>query len=105
MAKRKGSSGSGEAQYSITQHNLDRKGKTNKKLKNNSMASKYLTPTGKELKEKAEAYAKEHFKKGRRTELKKKKAEEAKAKEEQLRKEQDAKREYKNPDKKPKKRI
>lgn len=66
MAKGKRSSGSGEAQYSITQMNLDRKGKTNKKLKSNPMASKYLTPTGKQLKEQAEAYAKEHFKKGRR---------------------------------------
>lgn len=66
MAKRKGSSGSGEGQYTITQANLDRKGKTNKKLKRNPQASKYLTPKGKELKEKAEAYAKEYFKKGRR---------------------------------------
>lgn len=66
MAKRKGSSGSGEAQYSVTQANLDRKGKTNKKLKRNPMASKYLTPKGKELKENAERLAKETFKKGRR---------------------------------------
>ena len=66
MGKRKGASGSGEAQYSKTQANLDKKGKTNKKLRMNAMASKYLTPKGKELKEKAEAYAKEHFKKGRR---------------------------------------
>ena len=50
MAKRKGSSGSGEGQYTITQINLDRKGKTNKKLKRNPQASKYLTPKGKELK-------------------------------------------------------
>lgn len=67
MGKRKGSSGSGEAQYSVTQKNLDRKGKTNKKLKRNAQASKYLTSKGKELKEQAEAYAKEHFKKGRRS--------------------------------------
>ena len=66
MAKRKGSSGSGEAQYSKTQANLDKKGKTNKKLKMNTMASKYLTPKGKELKEAAERLAKETFKKGRR---------------------------------------
>lgn len=66
MAKRRGKSGSGEKQYSITQANLDRKGKTNKKLKRNPMASKYLTPKGKELKEKAIAFAKETFKKGRR---------------------------------------
>ena len=67
MAKRrKGKSGNGEAQYSRTQHNLDNKGKTNKKLKRNPMASKYLTAKGKEIKEAAEAYAKEHFKKGRK---------------------------------------
>lgn len=61
MAKRKkGKSGSGESQYTITQFNLDRKGKTNKKLKRNPMASKYLTAKGKELKEAAVAFAKEH---------------------------------------------
>lgn len=65
MAKRKGSN-SGEAHFSITQANLDAKGKTNKKLKSNPMASKYLTPKGKELKEAAEKLAKETFKKGRR---------------------------------------
>ncbi len=62
MAKRKGKSGSGEMQYSITQANLDKKGKTNKKLKLNPMASKYLTPRGKELKEAAAAYMAEHKK-------------------------------------------
>lgn len=60
MAKRKGKSGSGEAQYSITQANLDKKGKTNKKLKRNPMASKYLSARGKELKEAAAEYAKAH---------------------------------------------
>lgn len=60
MAKRKGKSGSGEAQYSTTQHNLDRKGKTNKKLKRNPMATKYLTAIGRELKEKAAEFAKAH---------------------------------------------
>ena len=61
MAKRKkGKSGSGENQYTITQFNLDRKGKTNKKLKRNPMASKYLTAKGKELKEAAAAFTKEH---------------------------------------------
>ena len=60
MAKRKGKSGSGETQYAITQANLDRKGKTNKKLKMNTMASKYLTPKGKELKEAAAAFVKAH---------------------------------------------
>ena len=62
MAKRKGKSGNGEAQYAITQANLDRKGKTNKKLKRNPMATKYLTPKGKELKEAAAAYVAEHKK-------------------------------------------
>lgn len=60
MAKRKGKSGSGEAQYTITQKNLDAKGKTNKKLKRNPMASKYLTARGKEIIEAAAAFAKEH---------------------------------------------
>ena len=66
MAKIKRSSGSGEAQYAITQANLDRKGKTNKKLKRNPMASKYLSTRGKELKEAGERAFKENFKKGRR---------------------------------------
>ena len=60
MAKRKSSSGKGEAQFTITQYNLDKKGKTNKKLKSNPMASKYLTARGKELKEAAAEYAKAH---------------------------------------------
>lgn len=60
MAKRKGKSGSGEGQYTITQFNLDKKGKTNKKLKSNPMASKYLTAKGKELKEAAAEFAKAH---------------------------------------------
>lgn len=64
MAAKKGNHN--EAQFSITQANLDRKGKTNKKLKRNPMALKYLTPKGREIKEQAEAFAKEHFKKGRR---------------------------------------
>ena len=65
MAKRK-SSKSGEAQFPTTQFNLDKKGKTNKKLKRNPMATKYLTPKGKELKEAGEKANKENFKKGRR---------------------------------------
>lgn len=65
MAKRKAKH-DGEAHYSITQANLDKKGKTNKKVKRNPMAAKYLTPKGKSLREEAAAYAKEHFKKGRR---------------------------------------
>lgn len=60
MAKRKGSSGSGEGHYIITQANLDKKGKTNKKLKRNPMAGKYLTARGKEIIEAAAAFAKEH---------------------------------------------
>ena len=66
MAKRKGSSGNGEGQFTITQLNLDKKGKTNKKLKRNPMASKYLTAKGRELKEAGEKSFKENFKKGRR---------------------------------------
>ena len=45
---------------------LDKKGKTNKKLKRNPMALKYLTAHGKELKEAGEKIFKENFKKGRR---------------------------------------
>lgn len=62
MAKRRkgGSSHNGEAHYSITQRNLDNKGKTNKKLKRNPLATKYLTPKGKEIKEAAAAFAAEH---------------------------------------------
>lgn len=64
MAKRKASK-NGEAQFSITQANLDRKGKTNKKLKRNPMASKYLTPKGRELKDAGEAAYKENMAKHR----------------------------------------
>lgn len=88
MGKRKGSSGSGEAQYSITQANLDKKGKTNKKLKRNSMASKYLSSFGKDLKEKAETEAKKVFKTGRRTKIKEQRAKEAAEKEAQWQAEQ-----------------
>ena len=63
MAKRKGKSGSGEGHYIITQANLDKKGKTNKKLKRNPMASKYLTARGKELKEAGEAMYKANMEK------------------------------------------
>jgi hypothetical protein len=62
MAKRKGKSGSGEGQYVITQSNLDKKGKTNKKLRSNPMAAKYLSVRGKELKEAGEAQYKGHRK-------------------------------------------
>lgn len=65
MAKRKGKSGSGEGHYIITQANLDKKGKTNKKLKRNPMASKYLTVKGRELKDAGEAAYKENMAKHR----------------------------------------
>lgn len=60
MAKRKGKSGSGEGHYIITQANLDKKGKTNKKLRRNPMASKYLTARGQEIKDAAAEYVKAH---------------------------------------------
>ena len=60
MAKRRGKSGSGESQYPKTQANLDAKGRTNKKLKRNPQATKYLTPKGKEIKEAAAAFAQAH---------------------------------------------
>ena len=64
MGKRK-TSHSGEDHFSITQRNLDKKGKTNKKLKRNPMASKYLTARGKELKEAGETAYKENMAKHR----------------------------------------
>ena len=60
MAKRKGSSGSGADRYAITAANLLKKGKTNKKLKRNAMASKYETVESKRIKEAAVAMTKEH---------------------------------------------
>jgi hypothetical protein len=65
MAKRKGKSGNGEGHYIITQANLDKKGKTNKKLKGNPMAMKYLSVKGKELKEAGEAAYKANMAKHR----------------------------------------
>ena len=65
MAKRKGKSGSGEGHFIITQANLDKKGKTNKKLKRNPMASKYLSVKGRELKEAGEKAYKENMAKHR----------------------------------------
>lgn len=65
MTKRKGKSGSGEGHFIITQANLDKKGKTNKKLKRNPMASKYLTVRGRELKEAGEKAYKENMAKHR----------------------------------------
>lgn len=65
MAKRKSKSGSGEGHFIITQANLDKKGKTNKKLKRNPMASKYLTVRGRELKDAGEAAYKENMAKHR----------------------------------------
>ena len=61
MAKRKGKSGNGEGHFIITQANLDKKGKTNKKLKRNPMASKYLSVRGRELKEAGEKAYKENM--------------------------------------------
>ena len=61
MAKRKGKSGNGEEHFIITQANLDKKGKTNKKLKRNPMASKYLSVKGRELKEAGEKAYKENM--------------------------------------------
>ena len=66
MAKRKGKSGSGEGHFIITQANLDKKGKTNKKLKRNPMASKYLTVSGRELKDAGEKAYKENMAKHRK---------------------------------------
>jgi len=65
MAKRKSKSGSGEGHFVITQANLDKKGKTNKKLKRNPMASKYLSVRGRELKDAGEAAYKENMAKHR----------------------------------------
>lgn len=65
MAKRKGSAGSNEQQFIATQANLDKKGKTNKKLKTNPMASKYLSVKGRELKETTQAMDKENKAKAR----------------------------------------
>lgn len=65
MAKRRGKSGSGEGHFIITQANLDKKGKTNKKLKRNPMASKYLTTRGRELKDAGEAAYRENMTKHR----------------------------------------
>ena len=60
MARGKGKSGSGEGHYVITQANLDKKGKTNKKLKRNPQASKYLTARGKEIIAEAAEFVKAH---------------------------------------------
>lgn len=60
MAKRKGKSGSGADRYIITQVNLDKKGKTNKKLKSNPQASKHLTEEGKKIIAAAAEYVKQH---------------------------------------------
>lgn len=71
MAVKKGSSaGKNDNVYIKTQTNLDKKGKTNKKLKSSSLSIKFLTSTGKDLKDKAATIAKETFKKGRRTQKK-----------------------------------
>ena len=58
--KRKGVSHTGEGHYQRTQFNLDRKGKTNKKLRRNPQASKYLTSKSQEIMEAAKAFAAAH---------------------------------------------
>lgn len=61
MAKKgKGKSGSGADQYIVTQLNLDRKGKTNKKRNRNSEAKNHLTEEGKRLIAVAAEYVKQH---------------------------------------------
>lgn len=59
MAKGRGKGAKDEGRYIITQANLDKKGKTNKKTKRNPLALKYLSVKGKELKEAGEALARE----------------------------------------------
>ena len=63
MGKRRGGkkNGSNEDQYIRTQANLDKHGKTNKKLRRNPLATKYLTAKGKELKAAGEALYKENM--------------------------------------------
>ena len=75
MAHKKATGTGNTSQFSTTQRNLDKKGKTNKKLKSNRQASTYLSTKGQELKDSASSYAKEHFKKGHRTLRKKELAE------------------------------
>lgn len=58
--KGKGKSGSGADQYIVTQLNLDRKGKTNKKRNRNAEAEKHLTEEGRKIIAAAAAYVKEH---------------------------------------------
>ncbi len=53
MAKGRGKGTKDEGRYIITQANLDKKGKTNKKTKRNPLALKYLSIKGKELKERS----------------------------------------------------
>lgn len=60
MAKRKAKGKGYDAQFSITAANLAKKGKTNKKLKRNPMASKYETAANKEITAKALEFAKAH---------------------------------------------
>lgn len=61
MAKhKKGKSGSGEGRFIVTAINLAKKGKTNKKLKLNPLASKYETEENKRIKEEAKKYVELH---------------------------------------------
>lgn len=61
MGKSKGKNrADGSDQYSVTARNLARKGKTNKKLKRNPLASKYETAENNKLKEQALEMMKKH---------------------------------------------
>lgn len=60
MAKGKGKKENTESRFIATAKNLAKKGKTNKKLKKNPMASKYETSENKRITEEAEKYAKAH---------------------------------------------
>ena len=61
MGKSKGKNRTdGSDQYSVTARNLARKGKTNKKLKRNPLASKYETAENNKLKEQALEMIKKH---------------------------------------------
>jgi hypothetical protein len=60
MAKRKAKGKGYDSQFSVTAANLAKKGKTNKKLKRNPMASKYETAANKEITAKAAEYVKMH---------------------------------------------
>ena len=58
MAKTTTSSSSKESQFIRTQANLDKKGKTNKKIGKNPNALKFITPIGQALKDKFKSFTK-----------------------------------------------